>query len=467
MLTYTFNNTSLSPLYEQLYNFIKKDIMEYVFSANEKLPSKRSLAAQLGISVITVENAYEQLLAEGYIYSIPKKGFYVSEINMLPKTKTMDFKKNTYPKQNESYEYLADFTSNQTDSNNFPFTIWSRLIRKILSEDQASLMENPPAEGNYLLRTAISKHLYEFRQMKVSPEQIIIGAGTEYLYALLIQLLGHDKIYAVENPGYKKIAKIYESNCVKCQYVNIDKNGIIPAEIKKAKADIIHISPSHHFPTGTIMPIKRRNELLEWAYENENRYIIEDDYDSEFRFNGQIIPSLESIDTQAKVIYINTFTKSLSSTIRISYMVLPEKLMEVFYSKLSFYSSSVSNFEQLTLARFIDEGYFEKHINRMRNYYRNQRDTLLDIINKSKLSSLINISEENSGLHFIMHIKTALRDKEIIERARKNKIKISSLSEYYLTESNNESHSFIINYSSLKRDTLKEAIEKLYISIIE
>lgn len=462
MLSYSFDNLNNTSLYEHLYNCIKKDILNKKLLPDVKLPSKRTLAANLGISVITIENAYEQLVAEGYIYTIPRKGFYVSDIDSVMYHSKIE--RSVCPTNVIQSKpcFFADFTSNQTASDNFPFSIWSKLLRKTLSENQNELMINPPAGGSHELRNAIARHLNDFRNMTISPEQIIIGAGTEYLYGLIIQLLGHNKIYAVENPGYNKIAKIYESNNVCCKYINIDNEGIIPDKILSEEADIIHISPSHHFPTGIIMPVKRRYELLDWASEDENRYIIEDDYDSEFRFTGQMIPTLQSMDKHDKVIYINTFTKSLSSTIRISYMVLPPQLLNIFYSKMSFYSSAVSTFEQLTLARFISEGHFERHINRMRNYYRIQRDALLDTIKKSRLSSYISISEENSGLHFLMRINTELSDDEFIKRAAEKNIKLSSLSQYYVASHNNTSHCFIINYSSLKKEHMKEAIELLY-----
>lgn len=462
MLTYSFENIGNTTLYEHLYNCIKDDIQKGILSSGEKLPSKRTLANNLGISVITIENAYAQLIAEGYINSIPRKGFFVSDIRPASYSDNKVYNIADLNILKEEPVFLADFTSNQTDSENFPFSTWNKILRKIISDNKNELMKNPPAGGTKELREAIAHHLRDFRNMIVSPEQVIIGAGTEYLYGLLIQLLGHDKIYAVENPGYNKIAKIYESNNVICKYIDIDSNGIILNKIKNENADIIHISASHHFPTGIVMPIQRRYELLEWACENNNRYIIEDDYDSEFRFTGQMIPTLQSIDSQDKVIYINTFTKSLASTIRISYMVLPPQLLKKYYKTLNFYSSAVSNFEQLTLAKFISEGHFEKHINRMRNYYRTQRDELLSIINKSPLSSHITISEKDSGLHFLMHINTKLNDDEIIKRALACGIKISSLSQYYETPINNVSHTFIINYSSLKLNIMDDAISKLY-----
>lgn len=465
MLTYSFADLGSDSLYEHLYKCVKNDILQGNLPAGTKLPSKRTFAKNLGISTITVENAYAQLIAEGYIYAIPKKGYYVTDIKDLSghvaSAAPVLSAENVQLTSGKS-AYIADFTSNQTCSDNFPFSIWSKLIRELLSDHQIDLMTNPPCGGILPLRQAIAGHLKEFHGMTVSPEQIIIGAGTEYLYSLIIQLLGADKRYAVEDPGYQKIAKIYRSHQAACDFIALDGAGIRILGLEEKGVDVVHISPSHHFPTGIVMPISRRYELLGWASKSDSRYIIEDDYDSEFRLTGQPIPTLQSIDVLEKVIYINTFTKTLSSTVRISYMVLPKHLVNAFYAKLSFYSCTVSNFEQYTLAHFIEQGYFEKHLNRMRNYYHNKRDMLLSCIEKSPLSSYVNISEEDAGLHFLMKINTELTDREFCRRAEQNGIKISSLSQYYVTASDTMEHVFVINYSSLGRDAIEEAIHRLY-----
>ena len=489
MLTYSFADIGSDSLYEHLYKCIKNDIKKGVLEKNEKLPSKRSLAKNLGISVITVENAYAQLLAEGYIYSIAKKGYYVSDIksgyiwdssameNEREKTSIKNgvehinlVKEKMCDRIDEEFaisqartegRYIADFTKNRMISDMFPFTIWTKLIRQVLSEQQNALMTNPPSGGAMELRRAIAKHLKEFRGMIVAPEQIIVGAGTEYLYGLIIQLLGMDKKYGVEDPGYDKISKIYRCHGVKQDYIGMDEYGVIPSQISEKKIDILHITPSHHFPTGIVMPISRRYELLGWANQDEERYIIEDDYDSELRLNGQPIPALQSIDVSEKVIYINTFTKTLSSTVRISYMVLPEKLLDKFYKTLFFYSCTVSNFEQYTLAKFIDEGCFEKHINRMRKYYSDKRKKLLLAIKKSKLNKYVTVHEEDAGLQFLMEIKTKYSDEEFVRRAAKEGIKMSPLSGFYHLKENRTEHIFVMNYLGVEESNIEKTVEKL------
>ncbi|MEF2596727.1 MAG: PLP-dependent aminotransferase family protein [Lachnospiraceae bacterium] len=461
MITYTFTNTGSDSLYEYLYKCIKNDILQGNIRAGEKLPSKRTFAKNLGISVITVENAYEQLIAEGYIYSIPKKGFYVTDLKKEVETEKKTVTKEMVPITGGESGYFADFTSNQTQSELFPFTVWTRMIREVLGENQIQLMTNPPCGGIYPLREAIAKYLKEFRGMMVLPEQIIIGAGTEYLYGLLIQLLGTDKIYAVENPGYRKIAKIYRSWKVACEYIDMDEEGVQIGELQRKRVDILHISPSHHYPTGIVMPVSRRYELLGWAAKSNSHYIIEDDYDSELRLGGQPIPTMQSIDVSDRVIYMNTFTKTLASTVRISYMILPPPLLEQFYERLSFYSCSVSNFEQYTLGKFIEEGFFEKHINRLRNHYHKKRDILLGAIRESRLGDLVHISGEEAGVHFLMEIQTEKEEEEFLTCAQTQGIRLSPLSAHYHNRETERKNVYVMNYSSVQMEDTQEIVRRL------
>lgn len=466
MLTYNLADLGPGPLYEHLYKSIKNDIVQGVIKIGDRLPSKRPFAKNLGVSVITVENAYAQLLAEGFIYSMPKRGFYVSDFKSRVEEKKVPFKKEVIPAAGEESGCFADFSSNQTPSELFPFTIWSRVIREVLNDSRAQLMTNPPCGGILPLRESIAKYLKEFRGMNVCPEQILIGAGTEYLYGLLIQLLGNDKVYAVENPGYPKLAKIYGSYRVAWEWIEMDGSGIRTEQLEEKKVDIVHITPSHHYPTGIVMPISRRYELLGWASKGMGRYIIEDDYDSELRLSGQPIPTLQSIDVSDRVIYMNTFTKTLCSTVRISYMVLPRKLLIRFYETLSFYSGTVSNFEQYTLARFIEEGKFEVHINRLRNYYCLKRDALLEAIHKSKLKDVVSISGEEAGLHFLMAIHTPLEEEEVCSRARQQGIQLAPLSKYYYGCPGQGKNTYVMNYSSIDMEKAGGIMEQLYESCI-
>ncbi|RKI38716.1 PLP-dependent aminotransferase family protein [bacterium D16-51] len=458
MLTYSFTDTGSDCLYIHLYKCLKNDILSGKLTAGTKLPSKRSFAKNLGISTITVENAYAQLQSEGYIYSLPKKGFYITEIT-APSANTPAISPDNFCIATDKPPCQLDLVNNQTNPDNFPFSIWAKLIRETISEKSRELMISPPCGGIMELRHAICSHVKAFRNLDVSPEQVIIGAGTEYLYGLLIQLLGFNKIYAVENPGYQKLAKIYECHQVRYQAVPLDRHGIDISALEASHADIAHITPSHHYPTGIVTSISRRYELLAWAAREKGRYIIEDDYDSEFRLSGQPIPALQSIDQSEKVIYINTFTKSLSSTVRLSYMILPKHLLEEFYRRFHFYSCTVSNFEQYTLARFLSGGYFEKHINRMRTHYKNVRDAFLDALHKSPFSSHIKISGEDAGLHFLMDIDTQMTDAELLQAAAQHSIHLACLSQYYLEAAPEiTEHTLVLNYSGLALEQISKAI---------
>ena len=458
MLTYSFENRGSDSLYEYLYKQIKGDILAFRLAPNEKLPSKRELAKHLNISIITVEGAYGQLMAEGYIYSVPKSGYFVSPISGAAAPKPQNRERDS---EAASAPILADFAGGHSEKSAFPFPVWARLMREIMSDSPEKLMVRSPSAGVMELREAIAEHLFSFRGMKVSPRQIIVGAGTEYLYGLIIQLIGRDCRYAVEDPGYRKISRIYEANRVDCVHIPMDEKGIDPQELIESGADVLHISPSHHFPSGIVTPVSRRYELLSWACSSQRRYIIEDDYDSEFRLMGKPIPPLRSIDVMGKVIYMNTFSKSLSSTIRISYMVLPEALLDEYERSLSFYSCTVSNFDQYTLAAFIRSGQLEKHISRMRSLYRGRRDALIKAIREQEHFPSVTIMEEDAGLHFLLKLDTALSDSEIVSRCAEKGIRVSCLGEYYHMGIG-DSKTLLINYSGLEDESISQNVSLLF-----
>ena len=458
MLTYDLGSAS-GPIYVYLYQCLKKDISEGRIEPGTKLPSKRAFAGNLGVSTITIENAYGQLESEGYIQSVPKKGYYVVDIpNLGIKKGTVKTVKNR--SESKVAEDLFDISSNKADAGSFPFSVWSKLMRETLSEKTEQLLDNSEKMGVFELRVAIAEHLSSYRGMDIDPDQIIIGAGTEYLYGVLVNLLGRDKVFCVENPGYMKPKQIYESNNVKCVYADIDEQGISVKKIKEKKADVIHICPTHHFPTGITMPVSRRYELLAWANEKDGRYIIEDDYDSEFRVNGMPISPFFNIDACEKVIYMNTFSKSLASTMRISYMILPEHLLKKYKQELGFYSCTVPTFEQYTLASFISRGYFEKHINRMRIYYGKKRKALIDAIEHELPKDKYEIIENDSGLHFNLKLNIKMSDCKFKELLKSHGIIVQAVSDYYMDETK-DYHVFIVNYSSIDIDMLMGKIKMI------
>ena len=445
MLTYELKKVPGQPLYAALYAFLLQDIRSGALPAGTKLPSKRTLAENLKVSRITVEAAYNLLLAEGYLRSVEKVGYFVEE-QLAPEPAPVAMAE----MQEEPARDVLDLTTN--GPARFPFSVWSKLQREVMADYGSQLLQRLPHQGYSQLRQAIARHLWDFRGMAVGPENIIIGAGTDFLYNLLIQLLGREKTYAVEDPGYDKIRKIYAAGGVRCISAEMDGQGVRPDRL--GTAQVLHISPSHHFPTGIITPINRRAELLLWA-EQADGYIIEDDYDSEFRFRSRPMAAMQTMDRQGRVIYMNSFTKSLAPAIRMAYMVLPQALTERFHRELGFYSCTVSGFEQYTLARFLSRGHFEQHINRMRKFYKARRDRMLEALADTPWADRLTVLEEDAGLHFLVKVETQLSDQALTERFACCGIRVHALSSYYRhTVPAEKKHILVINYSGLEEAQL-------------
>ncbi len=451
MLTYQLKKAPGLPLYEALYRCIRSDILSGRLKANQKLPSKRALCANLKVSKVTVETAYNQLLSEGYIRSEEKIGYFVEAVT--------EFAVQVSPKTTSApvtTDSLIDLTAN--GSVHFPFSVWSKLQREVVLDLGEKLLLPLPNQGLLALRQAIALHLSQFRGMQVDPQNILIGAGTDFLYNLLVQLLGRDKVYAVEEPGYGKIRKIYGAAGAKCISAPMDSMGVLP----DLDAQVLHISPSHHFPTGLITTFSRRQALLAWAKNGENRYIIEDDYDSEFRFFAHPLPSMQSMDGGERVIYMNTFSKTLSPSIRISYMVLPAGLMADFQQKLGFYGCTVPSFEQYSLAKFIEQGYFEKHLNRMRKFYKQQRNRVLTALKNCPKAKALTVLEADAGLHFLVKLNTTLSDEDLVRLWKTAGFKVQTLGEFYHGQvPSSARHQLVVNYSGLTDEALGQLEEKL------
>ena len=459
MLTYALDKTAGVSLYEQLYRRVKEDILSGRLAAGEKLPSKRALAAHLEVSVITVKNAYEQLMAEGYLTGVEKKGYFVSSV-LPPLPSQPPPVPQDAPEPGERTWFL-DLVTNSIDAEDFPFTVWARLMRQTILEQGTGLLHPTPPQGAWALRRAIADHLRQFRGMAVGAEQIIVGAGTEVLYSLLVQLLGREPTYGVEDPGYGKIARIYRACGASVAAVPLDGDGLSVQELRRSGADVVHISPSHHYPTGRVMPITRRQELLRWAQEKPERIILEDDYDSEFRFVGRPIPTLFSVDDSGQVVYLNTFSKTIAPSIRISYMILPPRLMEVYREKLGFYACTVSGFEQYTLAKFMAQGRYEQHLSRMKARYRQKRDAVIAMLRSSPLADRVEIMEQDAGLHFLVRLDTRLPDAALRSRAAEQGVRLALLSDYYSVPETAPQHIVVVNYSGIDLERLPEGLRRL------
>ena len=437
-------------LYLDIYQEYVDKIKNNKLKANEKLPSKRNLAYKKNVSLITIEKAYDQLLSEGYIYSIEKKGYYVSKINISLNNKT----KVKQIKETKEKKYKIDFTSTSSGSDIFPFSAWSKISRKVISNNQEELLLPCGYKGHESLRKAIAKHLNNYLGMEVSFNQIIISSGSESLYSLLINFLGRNKKYALEDPGHKSIANTYKEYEVDYSYIPLDENGVRVDVLNKVKSDIIHVSTNHHYPSGITMPINRRYELLNYAIKN-NSIIIEDDYDVELRLKGKPISPLYSLDN-SHVIYMNTFSITLAPSFRIAYMVLPEKLLKEYETKISSTACTVPVLDQLILANFINEGSFERLLNRKKKKYREIREELLKAL---KDIPNITIKEADMGLHLLISYTYQISDKEVEEIAKEMNIKIYTLSHFLNKEK--DTHTLLVKYTSIDRDNLIEAIKQL------
>lgn len=394
--TLELDRRSRLPIYEQLYAYIADGIRSGRLKENERLPAKKALASHLGISANTVESAYAMLCQEGYVTSRPRSGYYVSRLEISPHAPE------SLPEAAEEAEhrYRYDFMTNTVDADSFPFRTWAKLGKEVLYSGEA-LLSAGSSRGDAELRSALVKYLREFRAVNCSPSQIVIGAGMEYLLMLLCRLIPAEAEFAVEEPGYAKTPVILEGCGRRLHYIPLDSEGMDAAALGRCSASVACITPSHQFPTGTVMPAGRRSELLKWASQAPGRYIIEDDYNSEFNFAGRPIPSLQGMDSR-RVIYISTFSRILAPSIRIAYMVLPPQLLASADEVLKNYSSTVSRFDQHTLANFIDGGYLNRHLNRMKTLYRRRRDILLEALAPHAERLGLKISGSGAGLHLLL-----------------------------------------------------------------
>lgn len=516
MLTYALNRTARESLYEQLYRALRLDIESGALGAGDRLPSKRAFAKHLGVSVVTVEGAYDQLVAEGYVRAVPRSGFYVQEIGpnltsfsristsvevKVPLgdssgAKSASCRPEARISGNDGVEkleklarkgapfciahseeglagvspgagrkWLADFTGAMAPEGVFPYAAWARTLRRVLAdESERTVLEASGAQGSPRLRAAIAAHLRGFRGMEVHPDQIVIGSGAQSLYGLLVQLLGRNLAYGVEDPGYPRLTRIYESNDVAVRPIALDGEGPVLEALERARIDVLHCTPSHQFPTGITVPVSRRRSLLEWAQSGvaapedgaaareirgrsvkassaQSRYLIEDDFDCEFRMAGRPVPPLAALDGAGRVIYANTFSKTLGGAFRIGYMVLPEALAERFRDRLGFCACTVGALEQLTLARFMESGDYERHVNRQRTRYRRRLSALIDVLAASSAGDHLHFANAGAGLHFLMEVRSvegderdsATFEERVARRAAIRGVRLAPLGRYRFT----------------------------------
>lgn len=449
-------------LYEQIYEYIRNEIRAGSLLQNEKLPSARYLADYLQVSRTTVDMAYGQLVAEGYLEAKPKRGYYVSAAAEHPYEMEMSSPgrgAQCVPKEQTAYAY--DFSPNAIDMRFFPYATWKKITRNILVDAKSSMFALGEPQGDVELRTTICRYLHGSRGVNCEPEQIIIGAGNDFLLLLLEKILGRHIHVAMENPTYVRAYKIFRSFAYPVTLVPMDENGICVDALRKADAQVAYVMPSHQYPTGVAIPIGRRMELLKWAAEEEGRYLIEDDYDSEFRYKGKPLPSLQASDTNGRVVYIGTFSKAIAPAIRISYMVLPYPLLDKYRKECGFFSSSVSRIDQTILNEFIRDGYFERYLNKMRKQYRMKHDFLLNEL--KPFEKAFHISGGSAGLHLLLTDIQGRSEEELASLAENAGVKVYCMGEFRLdkNEKKSEPAAMILGYGGLSMEEIREGIERL------
>ena len=447
-----------SPIYLRLYEYFRDEITSGNLLENEKLPSKRCLATHMQCSLNTVQAAYNQLIDEGYILPKARSGYFVAAVQNIVFPQCAEKQEDIA--EDPAERFLYNFSLHGIDADGFPVKIWRKLCNTIICTDNSELFRESNFQGLIRLRSGIARYLHDSRGVICSPKQIIISSGTDYLLQQLIQLFDYDYTYAIENPGYEKLALLFSSNRAKYVPVRVNKNGIDIEQIEKSQVNVVCITPTHQFPLGSIMPINRRVQLLNWAYDKPDRYIIEDDYDSEFRYIGKPIPSLQGLDHKGRVIYIGSFSKSLSPSLRISYMVLPAQLVEDYQRKMSFTICSAPAVEQEILSRFIENGFYDSHLNRMRKIYRQKRETLVAAIQKMLPNAVI--IGANAGLHLILKVNNGMEGDRLVETAKEKRVLIFDISRFFCdAPPANYRDAVALGFATLKENEIIPAIALL------
>ena len=460
-LTMTLEAGGGVPLYEQIYRHIRDEIRTGGIEKGERLPSGRSLSSQLGVSRSTVDLAYSQLVCEGYVEAVPYRGYFACETAGL-----YDIPEEEKPVAPESQDASkkCDFDMKPVgiDLTGFPFDRWRKINRDLLTEEMSHLLRNGSSLGEEGLRESIAKYVHSARAVNCRPEQVVVGSGNDYLLSLLSFVLGREGAVAMESPGYVHARGVFEAAGMEVKAVPADAFGMRTDRLAASGADIAYVMPSHQFPLGTVMPVGRRQELISWAAQKEGRFIIEDDYDSEFRYRGKPIPSLQGQDAEGRVIYLGTFSQSLAPAIRISYLVLPENLLKKAEETLGRFSPTVSRLDQTSLDIFMREGHFERHLNRMRRIYSRKRDILLGEL--KKLSPAIAVSGERAGVHLLITFKNGMEEGRAVELAGEKGVRVYPLSAYVLDRSAHEGireSAVLAGYAGLSENELLEASERL------
>ncbi len=462
MLDYDLSSRGSLSRFEYLYRRIRDDIASGTLAADEKLPSKRQLSRQWGVSLITVESALGQLVAEGYLIAKERRGYYVASLGKLPSPTARPLPEHVPGTFREQLQIDTSRLPVQPDAG--ALALWERSLRGVLAgEDLDEAFSALTPQGLPRLQADIAHLVAHTRGMQVDPGQIVVGAGAQVLYQLVAELLGADAVCAVEDPGFPRIAKTYEAAGRRAVPCRLDGEGIRMEDLEASGATIVHVMPSHQFPTGRVTSIARRYELLGWASEDPARLIVEDDYDCEFRLAGHPIPSLASIDAEGKTIYIGTFSKSLGPVVRAAYAVLPPAVAARFQERLSFAAGTLGVIDQLALARMLEDGSYESHVARYRRQVKERRDLLMGEL-ASALGESATFEEADSGLHMVLALSLSEawqgREREAEERlvaaARKEGVGLAALSSYARLPISRDGHArFVLQYERLSEGDIR------------
>ena len=440
------------PLYTQLYRYIVDEIRAGRLTENERMPSKRSLCEYLGISQSTVETAYSILVAEGYLRTRPRSGYFVCPYEVLAQTTACP---PTLPPVKKAEELSYHFSTSAVDTSIFPYATWAKLSREVIYENPA-LLQRGDSQGDLSLRRALSGFLHQYRGVRCDPAQIIIGAGMEYLLNLIVGILPADSVFGLETPGYTANYRTLQNNNRTVCPIPLDADGISVKTLAQSSATVAYVTPSHQFPMGITMPIGRRTQLLKWASLAPERYVIEDDYDSEFRYTSRPIPAMQGLDDAGRVVYIGTFSRSIAPSIRVAYLVLPMPLLARYHARFDYAASTVSRFEQQTLARFIAEGFYARHLRRVSTFYRDQLSLLLSLL--CEIPG-VSVSGHDAGLHFLL-THASLSELDLVTRAATAGVRIHGLSEY-CHHPPQPSSTVVLGFAGLSEDEMIQATRRL------
>lgn len=456
---------SQKPIYQQIYEQIKHDILMGNLPIGTRIASTRALARELQIGRNTVENAYAQLMLEGYITSVASSGYVVNNLqfNLNQKaTERLTTSEAVGVDSNREIENIRyNFQYGNLDAASFPYKLWRKYMTDVMDGPEAQEVHSDgDVKGDIDLRTQLMEYLYHSRGVNCKPEQIIICSGTQSALEMMIKIFPYEeKKVALEEPCYNGASVIFRNNGFKISPIPVYEDGIGLNELAVSSARMVHIAPSHQFPMGTVMPIHKRIEILNWAREHDN-IIIEDDYDSEFRYNGRPIPSLQSIDQYERVIYVGTFSKALSPGLRMAYMILPTWLLPAYQKRFTGYQCTVPLIEQKILARFMADGHWEKHIRKICLSQKKKHDSLIDAI-KHNMGNKVRIYGHQAGLHILLEFLDGQQEDELVRKALEYKIKVCPVSPFWLNEQNYRNNALVLGYGMMPERDIPRAVEIL------